>query len=272
MIEFRVARGCRPTGRLLAQLLREKGIRLAPEGMRGNAVVSYGVRYTGILPCLNANAGARNKLEELQTFHASGVKAPQVYRFNGFRMVNGRGQEVIERDLQFPLFGRQTLHREGKDIMPALQMEDIKLRMAAGASFFTGYIPRETEYRVWIYRKRHGATYEKVMRYPEKYKYFGCSYRNGFAFELCSDRPGSTRPIPRDAVAVASDAVASLGLDFGAVDVLKGKDGGYYALEVNTAPGVEGARQSINFLADKIANWARLGYPRRNGDPRNQEA
>jgi D-alanine-D-alanine ligase-like ATP-grasp enzyme len=35
-------------------------------------------------------------------------------------------------------------------------------------------------------------------------------------------------------------AVNTLGLDFGAVDLIVAKDGRVYVLEVNTAPGIEG--------------------------------
>jgi hypothetical protein len=49
-------------------------------------------------------------------------------------------------------------------------------------------------------------------------------------------------------------------LDFGAVDILHGKDGHFYVLEVNTAPEVEGeGRQVIQSLADKIAAWEKNG-------------
>jgi len=73
--------------------------------------------------------------------------------------------------------------------------------------------------------------------------------------------------IPRAAVELAGDALQAIGLDFGAVDILVGKDGQNYVLECNSAPGVEGDdRQVIRALARKIANWERNGFLRRNGD------
>lgn len=260
MINLLVAEGSRPTGRILTGLLQEMGVRIGREGARG--VVSYGVRYEGALPCLNAMAGGRTKLTELRTLITKGVRTPNTFLYQGGNLT---GIGHAERPT-FPLFGRKLSHREGKDIMPCFQTEDVPMRVAAGAQFFTQYIPRDTEYRVYVYRKLHGATYKKVMRHPELYKYIGCSYRNGFAFELC--REGE---IPRDAVELAKASVSALGLDFGAVDILKGKDGHFYTLEVNTAPGVEGdGRQSIRFLAEKIATWERNGFLRRNGDEQNQ--
>lgn len=255
MIDLRIAEGCGPTGRLLAELLQERNIRVGREGARG--VVCYGVRYTGTLPCLNSQAGGRTKLTELRTLASSGVRIPRTFLPN-LTLVEGITDRSAPR---FPLFGRKLQHREGKDIMPAFQQEDVPLRHAAGAAYFTEYVPRETEFRVWSYRKLHLATYQKVMRHPEQYRYMGCSYRNGFAFELVQ-----SENVPRGAVEAAANAVNAMGLDFAAVDVLQGKDGNFYVLETNTAPGVEtGARQGIRSLADKIATWERNGYLRRNG-------
>jgi hypothetical protein len=252
MHNIQIGNGCGPTGRLITQLLREKGVRI---GAPAQGVVCYGVGYRGNLPALNANVGRYDKYRQFEVLRDKGVRVPNFYRF-------GHGVNV-PANLKFPLFGRKLMHREGKDIMPALQVEDIPLRMAAGAQFFTEYIPRQTEIRVWVYRRRHLASYQKVMRHPTQYKYFGCSYRNGFAFELMP-----AEQVNRAAVEQAAAAVDALGLDFGAADVLIGKDGLPYVLEVNTAPGVEGARQSIVALADKIANWECGGYLRRNGADR----
>lgn len=46
--------------------------------------------------------------------------------------------------------------------------------------------------------------------------------------------------IPEEAKAQCVCAVGSLGLDFGAVDIVLGRDNGWYTLEVNTAPGIQG--------------------------------
>jgi peptidoglycan hydrolase-like protein with peptidoglycan-binding domain len=252
VIELRIAKGSGPTGRTLRELLRAKGIDVTDGSRRGaQAVVAYGYAPATNLPTLNAAAGRHNKFQQFQVISQAGVLTPKFY-----------AAHAVPADARFPLFGRALQHREGKDIMLALQPEDVALRRAAGSNFFTEFVARETEYRIWVYRKRHLATYQKVMQRPEQYKYFGCSYRNGFVFNLVR-----SEDVPREAVEAAGNAVAALGLDFGAVDVLKGKDGRYYVLEVNTAPGVEGpGRQGIQVLADKIANWVQLGYPRRNGD------
>jgi glutathione synthase/RimK-type ligase-like ATP-grasp enzyme len=51
-------------------------------------------------------------------------------------------------------------------------------------------------------------------------------------------------------------AVAALGLDFGAVDIIYNqREGRYYVLEVNTAPGLEGT--TLVKYTEAISNWAR---------------
>lgn len=248
MVNVIVANGSGPTGNAIREMLRERGIQVG--ATNPDATISYGVRLNTTRPALNANAGRYNKLSQFDVLKAAHVLVPPFFR-----------PAEITAATTFPLFGRKLQHREGKDIMPALQFEDVALRVAAGSQFFTTYVPRTTEYRVWIYRRRHLRTYQKVMRHPEQYRFFGCSYRNGFAFELVH-----TDAVPRGAVEAASLAVNSLGLDFGAVDILQGKDGRFYVLEVNTAPGVEGRRECLVALVDKMATWAQNGFPRRNGD------
>lgn len=54
---------------------------------------------------------------------------------------------------------------------------------------------------------------------------------------------------------VAAAAVHALGLDFGAVDLGKKRDGTFIVLEVNRAPGIEGG--SITAYANKIIAWSR---------------
>lgn len=249
MIELRVSRSSGPTGRVLQQLLQARGVRCGPGA---DAVVCYGAGSGGRLPSLNGAAGRMDKFEQGLVMQRAGVRVPEHY--------NPVEAARLAQD-HFPLLGRRIQHRGGTDITIALQVEDVPLRAAAGAQFFTRFIPSRREFRVWTYRGRHLGTYEKVCVRPNQYRGIGRNYDNGFAFQLV--REGD---IPREGVAASSAAVSALNLDFGAVDMLLGKDGRFYVLEVNTAPGVEGpGRQAITLLADHISRWVTAGYPRRNG-------
>lgn len=247
-INLRIANGCGPTGRILTQLIRQAGCEISPQGR----AVSWGCTLAG---GLNANAGRLDKYEQLVRLRDRGVRVPDHVRAHNRQVDSTNPNPIV-------YLARKLRHVGGKDIMPVLQFEDFAARVAAGAEFFTRYIPSSREFRVWVYRRRHLGTYEKVLRYPERYKKIGRNYGNGFVFQLVQ-----SEQVPRPAVEIACAAVTALDLDFGAVDMILGIDGQYYVLEVNTAPGVEGeGRQVIQALAQKIATWDRLGHPRRDGD------
>lgn len=253
-----VAANCNPTGRIVAELLRERGVDIVTEG--GDAVISYGVQYRGDKPALNANAGGRTKLDEMGILSRAGITTVPTWIPDALNPNNPLKPLIGGQRLTYPLLARAETHMHGKDIMMVLQPEDVPLRYAAGASFFTSYVHRDTEYRVWVYRRRVLGTYQKVMLYPEKYKYVGCNYRNGFGFKYVRAEDSPTL-----ALNMATNTVHAMQLDFGAVDILRGKDGVYYVLEVNTAPGVAGlTREGIKKLADKMAKWVQLGYVKRS--------
>ena len=261
MIDLRVAEGVGPTGRALRDLLRERNVYREPytrsiplPGDRpAEAVVCYGVPYTGPLPCLNGNAGRFDKFRQFVELRSRGVRTVDYY-------VPSMAEQLPQED--YPLLGRQFSHHGGRDITVAFQPQDIEWRARAGADFFTRYLPNTQELRIWIFRRRLKGAYEKVMVRPEQYRRIGRNYANGFAFQRVA-----SGEVPQGAVDLAASAVQNLDLDFGAVDMVRGMDGQYYVLEVNTAPGVESTiRQGLVGLADSIERWARNGYPRRNGD------
>lgn len=251
-LQLNIATCSRPTGEALKQLLIEKDIRI---GGAAQGIVCFGVGSNSNLPTLNGSCSSRDNLQQLETLMRAGVSTPP------FAVGDAANQ------LKFPLLAREVRHRGGKDIKVTFQPEEIGWRMAAGAGFFTEYIPHSTEYRVWIYRQRHLATYEKSMARPNEYKFIGRNYRNGFIFNRIE--PANVNKILAQE---ANKAVIALGLDFGAVDILHGKDGKFYVLEVNTAPGVEGpGRVGLRALANRISRWAAAGFPKRTDRLRDVE-
>ena len=247
MIELHAIAG--PTGRLLREMLREKGLLTgAPRGR-----VNYGYGGRCALPTLNERAGTLNKLQELEALARAGVLTVPF--------------STNPLDLQAPLFGRKIHHTRGNDIVlvqcgrpnPARRVSD----------FYTHVVPKRKEFRVWAFRGQPIGTYEKVLQYPTKNGRGGRSrdvwnWRNGYAYVFVHQREAA-----RELKATGVAAIAALGLDFGAVDIIEGNDGRYYVLEVNTAPGVEGRRQGITSLVTHIEEWARAGFPAR--EARRQE-
>lgn len=245
MIELRAVRGSR-TGPELVELLRGAGVAIGTVDSGAGGVVSYGVTVSGVdVPVLNANAGVFNKFEELACLSNHGLLVPPF-------SLDGSG-------LEFPILGRRFKHSKARDIIAILQNDrEFEWRRAGRASdYFVHYVPIDREFRVWGYRQRPLATYEKMLRWPERYRAIGRNFDNGFAFEFVAEPMAGLKEL-------GCAAIHALDLDFGAADILLGMDGLLYVLEVNTAPGVQGSRQCTTALARKIARWEQLGYPRRN--------
>lgn len=235
------------TGPWLKEALREAGVRLARDEERADGVVSLGVHLESERPTLNANGGlGRGKLQQLLSLQDADVRVPEI-RTN---QATSLGPGVW--------FGRQRNHTGGRDIKLYLQPTD---HQTYGPSdFYVKFMPSKAEWRTWVFRGEALASYLKVLKRPELARLaLGRNESNGWAFEF-----KTPERVPQAAKNLAVAAVAACKLDFGAVDLLHGEDGEFYALEVNTAPGANGRNSvAIKKLARRIARWEQAGYPRR---------
>lgn len=242
MIRLKIAPVAKETGELLKEYLTAHRLFECSE----DADICYGLlsykKYN-----LNGNCGT-DKMERLALMKQAGV--PTIPWF-----VSGDG---VPYDFKFPGLARKAYGHGGLDIIPVFQYEEILWRIHAGYDWFSEYIPIRSEYRVWVFRDNHLDTYSKVMCRPQDYKYVGRNFRNGFDFLHQFDPP-------RKAIQAAIDTISSLGLDFGAVDMIHGKDDNIYVLECNTAPGVikSGAQATLAKLADCMVMWVKRGCPSR---------
>lgn len=105
------------------------------------------------------------------------------------------------------------------------------------APLYTRYIRKRQEYRLHVFRDKVFFTQRKARNKDvpnENVNWKVRNHANGFIFAHQGVECGP------DAEQYAIDAVRVLGLDFGAVDIIKGVDDKWYVLEVNTAIGIEG--------------------------------
>jgi hypothetical protein len=262
-VEFRIARAAKVTGATLERLVREglvsKGI---PEP---DAVVCYGAGYAGDKPVLNALCSSNNKLEQGRILEI-GLEEESLPIFLP-DWVNGFWGDAV-KEARLPCVARKIRHSKGRDMRLCKTLAGIQSVLRNGKhDFFTPVVESDTEYRVWVYRKRVLSVYEKRLTEPEKNTKFGRNRANGWTFHALN-----SENIPDSIRRVAIAAVAALRLDFGAVDILGSWEDESHievkatVLEVNSAPGVSDEhRTGIVKLANRIVKWVGAGCPHRYG-------
>lgn len=234
-------RPMRVTGRLLRRQLDCHGGTPAHYIGRGDStVVRWGSTEgrDGLHVCNTANAVAlaANKLESLRTMKEAGISVP---RFS---------TNPTDFADDATIMGRNTSHRGGTDIRVLHGMHT----EAVYSDFFTEYIPCETEFRLHIFGgELIAAQLKKYEGEGEEGEVRIRNHANGYVFvPFMHSLPHRRR------IDAATEAVASLGLHFGAVDMLG--DDSSTVLEVNTAPGLSSER-TLNAYTEAIRAWAQQG-------------
>ena len=224
----------------LATALRGMGIesfkrRTVPRRQRGDdAMVAWGDNPIGIRGwsgrTLNA-ADPISKLSEVIALRAHGV--PTV-------------DAVVERGLTDGLWlPRSNYHRGGYDLLNPPVRQDFWVRKEEIVK----------EYRVHVFEGQSIRAGFKVPRIESPHPWIR-SYQAGWKLDYGVARENGFRDKHRS---VAKDAIQALGLQFGAVDVAERDDGSVFVLEVNRAPGLEGA--TVTAYAERIKQWAVNGGP-----------
>jgi len=212
--------------------------------------LSWGCSYNGPKPFLNANVNQFDKFNCFKEFRDAGVLCPTTFDVNS-AIPMYKSEEA--RPEKFPWLARKLRHTKGKDIVVCKTLADACIVRRNGEhSFFSVWIPTDTEYRVWVFKNKALAVYEKQYKGDGEYEGFCRNRRFGFSFEKRDDLRGqATIESP------CIKAVKALGMDWGAVDILKGKDGKYYVLEVNSMPHIDTIRRSSGIrLAKAVSDWA----------------
>jgi len=178
----------------------------------------------------SAVALACNKGAALAAMVAAKVPTPQVTSDVGLAVQWVRdGAAVV---------GRSPGHRSGSGMWPCITEEEVSLSLAEGATHWLQCVEAAHEYRVHVVADRAIKTSEKLGGQG-----WVRSWDNGWRFKVPTTSFEERKPVRR----AARRAVRSLGLDFGAVDVLVDADGKVYVLEVNTAPGIVGIIETSTF-------------------------
>lgn len=210
------------------QLLKSK---LEPELARQDGVIiNWGVSGGEGLN----HAPYLGGLAQLEKFQAAQISHP-VFTTNP--------QEVlkwIRSDMDRP-FARKVDHSQGKDVW-SLYTKTCK-RIQQGwtprmtgpfweADYWVQFVPSVEEWRIHVFQGKSIARGKKVLQ-GEPWRHLQVRSRNN------GWRLDHTQTPPKGLRKFAKSMVAAVGYDFGACDILVCPDGGYCALEVNKAPGLD---------------------------------
>lgn len=204
---------------------------------RKHVVINWGSRNTGDIPTLNSAAAVTRCIDKLAFFnHHSGASRAFLPEFTTSRQTAEgwvrSGSTVVARTVLNGHSGEGIVIcvPDGKNPVP-------------DAPLYTKYIPKDQEYRVHIVKGTDGTfdnfyNQRKVKRkdFTEKHNRYVRCFNNGYTYQH------NDLDIPSAVIEAAINVFNASGLDFGAVDVIYSKSTNRgYVLEINTAPGLEGA-------------------------------
>ncbi len=216
----------------------------------------------------------RNKYGALLLMQSGGVNVAPFVSADG--VVNAIANHEVS-GVNLPLIGRRNFHQGGKGFHTCLTQAMVERAMQGekGAQYFQNFIDIKDEYRIHVFGNEVIHAQKKVKRnnmgeaFVEQHtdKINQIAERAGKQLDADTmayvlDQTGNrvleqpdeiirsnTRgwkfskldraKLKKDLVTVSITAVASIGLDFGAVDVCCDYDGNFFVLEVNTGPGLK---------------------------------
>lgn len=231
------------SARALAKALRGKKINLRQDWNNPkDTVINWGDGSCLVMEALNLPETVRLAANKARAFHAmreAGVNYVPPFATSKAG-VNWKGMTVVRHKLS---------GHSGEGIELVENTRDLP-----DAPLYVQYIKKEQEFRIHVGRKNGETHIIAVQRKARDRDIPNGSvnwkirnHDNGFIFVRQDAHPNDAT------LQAACDALRSLGLDFGAVDIIYNeKEGKPYVLEINTAPGLEG--QTIQDYANFFRN------------------
>lgn len=182
--------------------------------------------------CLNrphAVAIAANKLLTFNKLKEDGVSIPEYTTDNRVALKwFQEGQDVM---------ARHKLNGHSGEGIELLQQGNLISEQFGDAPLYTKYVKKEDEYRIHVMNGEAHFFQRKARKKDVPDDKVNWKVRNlagGFIFA------NEGVEVDDIAIAQACAAVAAVGLDFGAVDIIRTRRGEWFVLEINTACGLEG--------------------------------
>lgn len=199
--------------------------------------------YLTVLNGQQAVADAVHKTVCLARLAVAGVRVPRFWT------------DISQVDRSGIVIARTVLNGHSGEGIVVVRPDDVLVP----APLYVKYIPKTQEFRVHVFngrvifiqekRKRQGFEQDanqKLLR----------NHDNGWNF-ISNDINYANENSKQELEAEAIKAVSACGLDFGAVDLVIGREDGLpYVLEINTAPSLTG-ESTLNAYVGAITNYVR---------------
>ena len=212
-----------------------------------NFIVNYGRQ--GMEDIAQVNAKVRgDKLYQLNVIKRAGILVPDIYP-----LTYGMDRFSFPRYM-YPLLARKVKHSKGKDIIFLKTRGSWRRRQRRVATrhFIVKYVPKAEEFRVHVLGN-------EITGISKKVKYEGCLSPHPHVWSrdrgwIQVDYEGQYTERLKE---LGIKAIKALNLDFGAIDVMLGRNGLFYVLEVNTAPRLNRRRRRLyaQFFRKKYREW-----------------
>lgn len=231
-----------PSARKLKDALKEQGIKqvilLGATAKKykyrpNDIIINWGnskyapwnadAKFVNVPSCVSI---AVNKLNSFVQFSASSVSCP----------VWTTDADTVEKEWlskELTVVARKTLTGFGG---AGIELFDVNVDSIPVAPLYVQYKKKKHEYRVHVFNGEViDVTWKRKKTEADDANYQIRNYANGWVY--CRENIEE----PEDLRSLAIQAVTSLGLNFGAVDIIwNKKENKSYVLEVNTAPGLVG--------------------------------
>ncbi|AJT60754.1 putative ATP grasp protein [Citrobacter phage CVT22] len=224
------------SAKLLSEALNVKRLKLVGSKYKGNqlhTIINWGsstlpdaVKKGFVLNSENAIINSSNKLKSFELFKENNVSIPP------FFTTREEAEEAIQQGACIVCRTILSGH-SGAGIVIADNVDEL-----VKAPLYVTYIPKKHEYRYHVFMGKVIDVQRKARNKDvadEDVNWKVRNHDNGFIFMregVVADERASEQAIL---------AVQSLGLDFGAVDIIwNEKQDKYFVLEVNSAPGLTG--------------------------------
>lgn len=202
MIYFALHSRSRTVEELIRRFDGQAGLLAGQLARPGDLIVNWGARSVAPPAGVTVlNRTVPSKLGAIRSLTEAGVRT--------VRLVEGQDDWLI----------RDASHQAGQDLLRD--------------RFLVHREPITEEYRVHSFRGLSIRVARKVPARADHHPWIR-THRTGWKFDYRRDA------VPKGARKLAHQAIQSLGMDFGAVDLAQLEDGSLMVLEVNSAPGLEG--------------------------------